>query len=134
MNMSTGNGCETHLRRKAASFDLRLIKCRSRDPDAVDYGLCAPIAPRTRGAVNRALIGQYVCSWTLEDVERYPSDTSNLPTHSLQAQAESVQTARVIDGAALVAIETELRRRKRAAQQTRRGGIPTIVNENAVAR
>ena len=133
MNTSTDNGCETHLRRKAASFDLRLIKCRSRDPDAVDYGLCAPIAPRIRGAVNRALIGRYVCSWTL-NVERYLSNTSNLLTHSLEAQAESKQTARVIDGAALVAIETELRRRKRAAQQTRRGGIPTIVNENAVAR
>ena len=94
----------------------------------------ALIAPRIRGAINRALIGRYVCSWTLEDVERYLSNTSNLLTHSLEAQAESEQTARVIDGAALVAIETELRRRKRAAQQTRRGGIPTIVNENAVAR
>ena len=134
MTMTIDKARETRMRRKAASFDLQLIKNRSRDPDAVDYGLYALIDPRTRGAVNPALIGQYVCSWTLEDVERYLSDTSNLPTHSLQAQAESVQTARVIDGAALLAIDTELRRRKRAAQQTRRGRIPTIVNKNAVAR
>ena len=39
MNMTTDKVRETHLRRKAASFDLRLIKSRSRDPDAVDYGL-----------------------------------------------------------------------------------------------
>lgn len=136
MTMTTDKAREARMRRKAASFDLRLIKSRSRNPDAINYGLYGLIDPRTNGLINPPLIGQYDCSWTLEDVERYLSNTSDLPTHSLEAQAEFVQTARVVDGAALVAIDTELRRRKRAAlqQQTKRGRIATIVNKNAVAR
>jgi hypothetical protein len=65
-----------------------------------------------------------------------PRDLTKLSTRQLRDEAEAIKTADIIDGAALLAIDTELRRRKRAAlqQQTKRGRIATIVNENAVAR
>ena len=62
---------ENALRRKADRQGYRLIKSRRRDPDAVDYGLYALIDIETGGAVNPALAGHYVCSWTLDDVEGF---------------------------------------------------------------
>lgn len=70
---------EAHLRRKAASYGLQLIKSRSRNPDAMDYGLYAVIDPQTNGAMNPALIGRYTCSWTLDDVEHYLTPTEKQP-------------------------------------------------------
>jgi hypothetical protein len=65
---------EARLRRRAASFNLRLTKSRTRDPHRPDHGLYGLINPRTNGAVNPALIGRYTCSWSLDDVEQYLAD------------------------------------------------------------
>lgn len=62
---------ENKLRRKAARMGLRLTKSRSRDPDALDYGLFALIDIQTNGAINPALAGHWVHSWGLVDVEKY---------------------------------------------------------------
>jgi hypothetical protein len=62
---------ENKLRRMADRQGLRLIKSRSRDPRAKDFGLYALIDPETGGAVNPALAQRWPCSWTVEDVEDY---------------------------------------------------------------
>jgi hypothetical protein len=61
---------ENRARRMAARQALRLVKSRSRDPQAIDYGLYALINIQTGGAINPALAGRWPCSWTLEEVER----------------------------------------------------------------
>lgn len=61
---------ENRLRRMADRQGLRLVKSRSRDPKALDYGLYALIDVETGGAVNPALVGR-TCSWTLDQVENY---------------------------------------------------------------
>lgn len=62
---------ENRLRRKADRMGYQLIKSRSRDPDAMDYGLYALINVDTNGAVNPAIAQRWVCSWTLDDVEEF---------------------------------------------------------------
>lgn len=62
---------ESMLRRKADRFGLKLTKSRVRDPDAYDYGLYALIDIKTGGAKNPALAGQWVHSWTLDQVEHW---------------------------------------------------------------
>jgi hypothetical protein len=69
--MTTDKVRESRLRRKAASFDLRLTKSRRRDHDALDYGLYGLILNSCNGLINPALIGQYIHSWTLDEVEQY---------------------------------------------------------------
>jgi hypothetical protein len=62
---------ENRLRRAADRQGLRLVKSRSRDPNAMDFGLYALIDIQTNGAVNPSLAGRWVCTWTLEQVEDY---------------------------------------------------------------
>jgi hypothetical protein len=62
---------ENKLRRMADRRGYRLIKSRSRDPGALDYGLYAVIDIQTNGAANPAIAGRWVCSWTLDEVENF---------------------------------------------------------------
>jgi len=62
---------ENRLRRTADRQGLRLMKSRSRDPQALDFGLYALVDVQTNGAVNPAIAGRWPCSWTLDDVEEY---------------------------------------------------------------
>lgn len=62
---------ENRLRRMADRYGFRLIKSRSRDPRAVDYGLYALIDVRTDGAINPAIADRWVCSWSLDEVGAY---------------------------------------------------------------
>jgi hypothetical protein len=62
---------ENRLRRAADRQGLRLIKSRSRDPQALDFGLYALIDLETSGAVNPSLANRWVCSWTLDEVEEH---------------------------------------------------------------
>jgi hypothetical protein len=63
---------ENRLRRIADRRGYRLVKSRSRDPHALDYGLYALIDLRTGDTVNPAMINQIYsfCSWGLDEVER----------------------------------------------------------------
>lgn len=62
---------ETRLRRLADREGYRLLKSRSRDPQALDFGLYTLIDVQTGGAVNPALAGRWTCSWDIEDVEAF---------------------------------------------------------------
>ena len=62
---------ENRLRRMADRQGLKLVKSRSRDPNAKDFGLFALIDVQTGGAINPAIAQRWVCSWDLEDVESY---------------------------------------------------------------
>jgi hypothetical protein len=62
---------ENRLRRKADRMGYRLSKSRSRDPDAIDYGLYALLDPSTGSAVNPALAQRWVHSWSLDEVEKW---------------------------------------------------------------
>lgn len=62
---------ENRVRRLADRRGYRLVKSRSRDENAIDYGLFALIDIRTNGAVNPAIAGRWVCSWTLPEVEEF---------------------------------------------------------------
>jgi hypothetical protein len=62
---------ENRLRRVADRRGLRLVKSRSRDVNAVDYGRYALIDVATGGAVNPAIAGRWVCSWTIAQVQNY---------------------------------------------------------------
>ncbi|WP_413989350.1 hypothetical protein ACMDCR_25775 [Labrys okinawensis] len=62
---------ENKLRRIADRRGYRLVKSRSRDEGAMDYGLYAVIDISTNGAVNPAIAGRWVCSWTLDAVETF---------------------------------------------------------------
>lgn len=62
---------ENRLRRMADRQGLRLMKSRSRDPKAVDFGLYALIDHESGGAVNPALAQRWTCSWTLDEVETF---------------------------------------------------------------
>ena len=59
---------ENRLRRVADRQGYKLVKSRSRDTRAVDYGLYALIDYETGGAVNPAIANRWVCSWTLDEV------------------------------------------------------------------
>jgi hypothetical protein len=76
---------ENLMRRKAARYGLRLIKSNRRDPDALDYGLFALVDPRTNGAINPALVGQFVCSWSLDQIEAYLTPTGDAPAPARKA-------------------------------------------------
>jgi hypothetical protein len=62
---------ENKLRRIADRRGLQLMKSRSRDPKAVDYGLYALVDVRTNASINPAIASRWVCSWTLDEVESY---------------------------------------------------------------
>jgi hypothetical protein len=62
---------ENWLRRAVARQGYRLVKSRSRDPHAVDFGLYAVIEPTTGGTVNPSIAGRWICSWGLDDVEEW---------------------------------------------------------------
>ena len=62
---------ENRVRRMAKRRGYRLVKSRSRDPQAVDYDLYAVIDVRTNGAVNPPIAGRWLCSWLLDKVEDY---------------------------------------------------------------
>ena len=62
---------ENKLRRKADRMGLRLTRSRSRDLDAIDYGLYALIDHQTGGATHPALAQRWVHTLTLDEVEQY---------------------------------------------------------------
>ena len=62
---------ENKLRRSADRQGYKLSKSRSRDTGAVDYGLYALIDTSTGGAVNPAISGRWLHSWTLDEVEEW---------------------------------------------------------------
>jgi hypothetical protein len=62
---------ESRMRRMADRRGLRLIKSARRDPRALDYGLYGLASVEHGGCVNPALINQFSCSWTLDQVEDY---------------------------------------------------------------
>ncbi len=62
---------ENRLRRIADRRGLRLMKSRSRDPKAVDFGLYGLVDIQTNDLINPPIAGRWTCSWTLEDVEDY---------------------------------------------------------------
>jgi hypothetical protein len=62
---------ENRMRLMADRQGLRLMKSRSGNPSAIDYGLYALIDHRHGGAVNPALADRWSCSWTLDDVEAF---------------------------------------------------------------
>jgi hypothetical protein len=62
---------ENRLRRAADRRGLRLEKSRSRDPNAIDYGLYAVIDVQTNSLINPAIAGRWKCSWTLDEVDEY---------------------------------------------------------------
>ncbi|HKJ74360.1 MAG TPA: hypothetical protein VKA19_09620 [Alphaproteobacteria bacterium] len=67
----TDKARENRLRRMADRRGYRLVKSRSRDPQAVDFGLYALLDYETGGAVNPAIAGRWQCSWTLDEVETW---------------------------------------------------------------
>lgn len=73
MTTTTDKTREARLRRKAASFDLRLTKSRARDPDRLDHGLYGLIIVGIGGLVNPATVHGHIHSWSLDDVEHYLS-------------------------------------------------------------
>lgn len=62
---------ENRLRRMADRRGFRLMKSRTRDPKALDYGLYALVDVRTREAVNPPIAPRWTCSWTLDEVENW---------------------------------------------------------------
>ena len=74
MTTTTDKTREARLRRKAASYDLRLTKSRARDPYRLDHGLYGLIIVSIGGTINPATVTGQICSWTLDDVEQYLSD------------------------------------------------------------
>ena len=64
---------ENRLRRMADRQGYRLVKSRSRDPRARDFGLYGLVDPRTGGTVNPLLVDRWRCSWSLEQVEAWLS-------------------------------------------------------------
>jgi hypothetical protein len=70
----TDKAREARLRRKAASFDLRLTKSRARDTDRLDHGLYGLVNLRIGGMMNPTTALGHIHSWSLDDVEQYLSD------------------------------------------------------------
>ena len=62
---------ESKLRRQADKAGLRLTRSRSRDPDAMDYGLYALIYHETGGSTHAALANHWVHTLTLDEVQEY---------------------------------------------------------------
>src|SRR6476646_4466974 len=76
---------ENRLRRKASLYGLRLSKSPRRDPDALDYGLYGLFDERTNFLINQPLIGRFVHSWTLDDVEAYLISDDDEPASARKA-------------------------------------------------
>ncbi|OQP87597.1 hypothetical protein BTR14_03245 [Rhizobium rhizosphaerae] len=64
---------ENRLRRMADRQGLRLVKSRSRDEMAMDYGLYGLIDIQTNGTVFPPLAGRWICTETLDEIEKYLS-------------------------------------------------------------
>jgi hypothetical protein len=64
---------ENRLRRVADRRGYLLMKSRSRDPRAVDFGCYALVDMRTGEKVNPTIANRWVCSWSLVDVENWLS-------------------------------------------------------------
>lgn len=62
---------ENRLRRAADRQGLRLSKSRSRDPQAIDYGLYALVDVQTNGLVHPALADRWTHALTLDEVEEW---------------------------------------------------------------
>lgn len=62
---------ENRLRRMADRQGLRLSKSRSRDVNAIDYGLYALIDHETNGTVVPPIAGRWSHSMTLDEVEEW---------------------------------------------------------------
>ncbi len=62
---------ENRLRRAADRQGLRLTRSRSRDINAIDYGLYALIDYETGGSIFPALANRWVHTLTLDEVEGY---------------------------------------------------------------
>lgn len=62
---------ENRLRRMADRQGFRLIKSRSRDDRAMDYGLYGLVDIQTNGSVFPALAGRWTCSQELDDIEEF---------------------------------------------------------------
>jgi hypothetical protein len=62
---------ENRLRRAAERQGLRLTKSRSRDPNALDFGLYALVDNEKNFLINEPLAGHWVHSWTLDEIDEY---------------------------------------------------------------
>ncbi len=62
---------ENKLRRKAARMGYRVSKSRSRDPDAMDFGLYAIIDNQTNGLMHASLADHWSHALTLDQVEHW---------------------------------------------------------------
>ena len=62
---------ENRLRDTADRRGYKLMKSRTRDELALDYGLYALIDHNTSGAANPSQANGRIYSWTLDDVEKY---------------------------------------------------------------
>lgn len=65
---------ENKLRRIADRRGLRLSRSRSRDENAIDFGLYALIDIQTNGMINEPIAQRWIHSLTLDEVEAYLSD------------------------------------------------------------
>ncbi len=72
---------ENRLRRMADRQGLRLMKSRSRDLNAIDYGLYGLVDIQTGATVNVPIAGRWPCSWDLDEVERFLERVSELETN-----------------------------------------------------
>lgn len=61
---------ENRLRRMANRQGLRLMKSRSRDPNALDFGLYA-LTDTQNVLINPPFAGRWACSWTIDEIENY---------------------------------------------------------------
>lgn len=62
---------ENRIRRMADRQGYRLVKSRSRDPNAIDFGLYGLVDIQTNGTVFPAIAGRWICSQKLDDIEAY---------------------------------------------------------------
>lgn len=62
---------ENRLRRVSDRQGYRLTRSRSRDPNAIDYGLYALADVQTGGTVAAPIAGRWIHAMTLDEVESY---------------------------------------------------------------
>ena len=76
---------ENRVRRAADRQGLRLSKSRSRDPNAMDFGMYALIDQQTGGATHPALAQRWVHTLDLDEVEHYlTSDLADVNNGSVK--------------------------------------------------
>jgi len=75
---------ENRLRRMADRRGYKLVKSRSRDPHAVDYGRYALI-DEFGGTVNPWIADRWKCSWHLGDVESWFSTADKGASQTAEA-------------------------------------------------